>query len=153
MNYLLRGKYLEDFVVGDVFFTPARTVSEADVCAFACLTGDFNPLHMNEEWAKEHSVFKTRIGHGMFGVALISGLINQTGMMEGTTIAVIETHIKFTGPLMIGDTVVARCTVTEVKPSSKPGRGVLKLDCDLVNQNDDVSVKQEIVLLVKTRES
>ena len=151
MDYMLRGKYLEDFIVGDVFVTPARTVSEADVCAFACLTGDFNPLHMNEEWSKEHSVFKTRIGHGMFGVALISGLINQTGMMEGTTIAVIETHIKFTGPLIFGDTVAARCTVTEVKPSSKPGRGILKLDCDLVNQNGDVSVKQEIVILVKTR--
>jgi len=153
MNYPLRGKYLDEFTEGEVILTSARTVTEADTNCFAGLTGDYNPLHTNEEFAKENSPFKTRIAHGLLGLAIMSGLLNQTLTMEGTTLAFVETHAKFTGPLHFGDTVMVRATVKEVKPSSKPGRGILKLDVVLVNQDDKVVTEQEIVLMMKRKEA
>ena len=54
-EYQFRGLYLEDFEVGKEYFSPARTVTEADVSSFAGLSGDFNPLHMDEEFAKKNS--------------------------------------------------------------------------------------------------
>jgi len=152
MNYPLRGKYLDDFKEGEVILTPARTVTEADVSCFAGLTGDYNPLHTSEEFAKDHSMFKTRIAHGLLGLSILSGLLNQTGLMEGTTIAFIESNDKFTGPLRFGDTVMGHVTVKEVKPSSKPGRGILKLYCELRNQNDEVVIVQEQVLMMKRKD-
>jgi len=149
MNYLLRGKHLDEFSVGDKYITSARTITEADVACFAGLTGDYNPLHTNEEFAKEHSIFKTRIVYGMLGLSILAGLFNQTGMVEGTTIAFLESHEKFLGPIKFGDTVVGHIAVTEVKPSSKPDRGILKLECELRNQNNEITIWQEMTLLQK----
>lgn len=152
MQYPLRGKYLDDFKVGEVILTGARTVTEADVSCFAGLTGDYNPLHTSEEFAKDHSMFKTRIAHGLLGLSILSGLLNQTCLMEGTTIAFIESHDKFTGPLRFGDTVIGHITVMEVIPSSKPDRGILKLKAELKNQKDEVIIQQDQVLLMKRKE-
>ena len=150
----LRGKFLDDFKVGDTYLTPARTVTEADVCLFAGLTGDYNPLHTNEEWAKANSVFKTRIAHGLLGLTILSGLINQIGFMEGTTLAVVETREKFQGAIHFGDTLVGHVTVTEVKPSSsKPDRGILKKECELRNQKGEVVIWHEQVILMRRKVS
>lgn len=152
MEYVLRGKYLDEFSVGQQFVSPARTIAEADVACFAGLTGDYNPLHTNEEFAKEHSIFKTRIAHGLLGLSIMSGQLNQLGMMEGTTIAFIESTDKFVGPIRIGSTVVTKATVSEIKFSSKPGKGILKFEVELVDQDDNVAIKQSMTLMMKTKD-
>ena len=78
-EYQFRGLYLEEFEVGKEYFSPARTITEADVTNFAGLSGDFNPLHTDEEFAKQN-LFGTRIAHGALGFIISTGLSNQMGI-------------------------------------------------------------------------
>ena len=145
------GKYLEEFAVGEIIETAGRTVTEADIVFFAGLSGDYNPLHTTEEWAK-NTPMGGRIAHGILVAAIASGLRMQSRMTEGTAIALLDIKETFTAPTRAGDTVRCRMTITEVKPSrSKPDRGIVKYDCDVINQNDVVVIHQEIGVMVRRR--
>ncbi|MCR4805276.1 MAG: MaoC family dehydratase N-terminal domain-containing protein [Clostridia bacterium] len=149
-EYQPRGLYLEDFEVGREYVSPARTVTEADVVNFAGLSGDFNPLHTDEEFAK-NGPFGKRIAHGALGFIISTGLSNQMGIYEGTTIAFLECTVKYPKPLLIGDTVHAVVTPTETRRSSKPGRGILKQSLRLVNQDGVTVMESEQTLMMKAR--
>ncbi len=149
-DYQFRGLYLEDFEIGKTYYSPARTITEADVASFAGLSGDYNPLHVDEEFAKKN-LFGTRIAHGALGFIISTGLSNQMGIYEGTTIAFLEGTVKYPAPLMIGDTIHVAVTPTEAKHSSKPGRGILKQRLLLVNQDDKIIMESDQVLMMKCR--
>ena len=149
-EYEYKGLFLEDFEIGRTYFSPARTVTEADVVNFAGLSGDYNPMHVDEEYAKQN-LFGTRIAHGALGFIISTGLSNQMGIYEGTTIAFMECTVKYPAPLKIGDTVHVAVTPTEVKHSSKPGRGILKQSLQLINQDGTVVMESEQVLMMKSR--
>ena len=149
-EYQFRGLYLEDFEVGKEYFSPARTVTEADVTNFAGLSGDFNPLHTDEEFAKQN-LFGTRIAHGALGFIISTGLSNQMGIYEGTTIAFMECTVKYPAPLKIGDTVHCVIVPTEVRHSSKPGKGILKQNLKLINQDGVTVMESDQVLMMKSR--
>jgi len=93
MAYEGRGLYLEDFEIGKTYESPGRTITEADVVNFAGLSGDFNPLHMDEEFGK-NNMFGKRVAHGALGLIIATGMSNQTGLFEGTTIAFLELTAK-----------------------------------------------------------
>ena len=84
MTYAPRGRHFEEFTAGEAFTTAARTVTEGAVDSFAGLSGDFNPLHTDEESARQ-SAMKGRIAHGMLVLAVATGEANQLGIFEGTT--------------------------------------------------------------------
>ena len=149
-EYKFRGLFLEEFEVGKEYFSPARTVTEADVTNFAGLSGDFNPLHTDEEFAKQN-LFGTRIAHGALGFIISTGLSNQMGIYEGTTIAFMECTVKYPAPLKIGDTVHCVVVPTEVRHSSKPGKGILKQNLKLINQDDVTVMESDQVLMMKSR--
>ena len=139
MAYEPRGLYLEEFEIGRTYTSLARTITEADVVNFAGVSGDFNPLHMDEEFGKTNQ-FGRRVAHGALGFIVSTGLSNQTGLYEGTTIAFIECTVKYTAPLLIGDTVHIDITPIEIRHSSKPGKGILKQDLKLLNQDVYVNI-------------
>ncbi len=149
-EYQPRGLYLEDFEIGREYVSAARTVTEADVVNFAGLSGDFNPLHMDEEFAKQ-GPFGKRIAHGALGFIISTGLSNQMGIYEGTTIAFLECTVKYPAPLCIGDTVHVTVTPTEARHSSKPGKGILRQSLRLLNQNGTAVMESEQVLMMKSR--
>ena len=148
----MAGWYLEDFEVGKSYRSGGRTVTETDVVNFAGLSGDFNPLHMDEEFARTQSIFGHRIAHGMLGAVMMTGLSNQTGMFEGTTIAFLELNVRYPAPLEIGATVHLEMTPTTVRHSSRPGRGIRELDANLVDQNGTVVTQCKWTLMMKSRE-
>ena len=150
MAHQPRGIYLEDFEVGKVYESGGRTITEADIVNFAGVSGDFNPLHMNEEFAKT-TLFGKRIAHGALGFVISTGLSNQTGLFEGTTIAFMEMSLKYLAPLCIGDTVHVEMTPQEILPGKKPQRGILKLLVKLVNQEGTVIFESPQVLMMKAR--
>ncbi len=149
-NYTFRGLFLEDFEIGKEYVSPGRTITEADVVNFAGLSGDFNPMHTDEEFAKQ-GMFKTRIAHGALGFAISTGLSNQMGIYEGTTMAFMECTVKYCAPLRIGDTVRVCVTPTETRHSSKPGRGILKQFLRLVNQDGLTVMESDQTLMMKSR--
>ena len=142
MAYTPRGLYLDDFEIGRCYESAGRTITEADVVNFAGLSGDFNPLHMDEEFGKSN-LFGKRIAHGALGSAISTGLSNQTGLFEGTTIAFLEFTTKYTAPLCIGDTIHLEMVPVECIPSRKPERGILKINANLINQ-DGCVIQQSI---------
>ena len=109
----MRGLYWEEWEIGAEFESPGRTVTEADIVAFAGLSGDYNPLHINEEYCKT-TQFGTRIAHGPLVYAIAAGLLFQLHLYDDTLIAFLGfDSLKFTGPTKAGDTIRARINWTE----------------------------------------
>jgi len=150
MSYEFQGWYFEDWEDGYELWTASRTITEADIAAFAGVSGDFNPLHTNEVFAAT-TPMKTRIAHGMLAVAIATGLANQTRTMEGTTIALMSQTLNYKAPVFPGDTITLRLTVVGKKLSSKGGRGVLTLAMDVFNQRDEVVTDGQWVLMMKAK--
>jgi acyl dehydratase len=150
VEYKPKGLFFEDFEVGQEFATTRRTVTDGDVVNFACLTGDFNPIHIDEVTASE-GPFKKRIAHGLLGVAIMNGQMNQLGIFEGTTIAKAEDTNRYKAPIFIGDTVSTLIKIVGVKPSTKGGKGTVLADTYLINQRGEVVTESSNVILIKGR--
>ena len=117
------GKTIAELRAGD-FAEFAKTVTEADIILYAGITGDLNPAHINEEYAK-NTFFKTRIAHGMLCAGFISAAIG-TGLPGPGTIY-IRQELDFKAPVHIGDTITARVEVSEI--NTEKNRVVLKTSC------------------------
>ena len=144
--------YFEDFQVGQRFTTPARTVTEADIVNFAGVSGDFNPIHTDAEFAKG-TPFGERIAHGLLVLAMLTGLRQRTGHFEGTLIAWLEIRsYRFLKPVLIGDTVHGETEILEKRETSRPDRGILVQRVRVLNQKGEVVQEGEFVTLVRRRE-
>jgi acyl dehydratase len=142
------GLTFDQFELNDRFVSDGRTVTEADVVAFAGLSGDFNALHINAEFGKQ-TPFGERIAHGMLIVAMATGMANWLGIFAGTTIALVEQITRYKGAVRFGDTIHLELEVIEKKPSSKPDRGVVRFAARIRNQHEVVVVDGEWTLLMK----
>jgi acyl dehydratase len=148
MAYLPRGRYWDQFEEGETFTTAARTVTEGAVDLFAGLSGDFNPLHTDEETARQ-TPMKGRIAHGMLVLSMATGAANQLGLFEGTTLALLGMdRIRWTAPVRPGDTIHAELTVKEKKGSSKPDRGILVVEVSVKNQRGEPVMEAEWTTLM-----
>lgn len=146
-----RGLYFEQFAVGDSVTTAGRTITEADIVGFAALSGDWNAIHADAEFAKG-TLFGQRVAHGLLGLSVASGLAVRTGFIEGTVIAFREIgEWKFSRPIFIGDTIHVRATVTETKALPRLGGGSVAFNVEVVNQNGQVVQHGTWTMLVKTR--
>jgi acyl dehydratase len=140
--------FFEDLEVGNVWESSARTVTEADVVNFAGLTGDYDPLHVDHEYAAR-SPYKKTIAHGLLGLSLLAGLSSQCPRM--CNIAFIEIRQwKFLLPVFPGDTVHTITEVAELHAKGKRnGRVVWKRR--LVNQDQATAQEGVFETLVATR--
>ena len=123
----------------------AKTVTESDIVLFAGVTGDFNPVHIDAEAAKQ-SVFGQRIAHGMLSAGFISAVLGMR--LPGPGSIYLNQTLRFTKPVRIGDTVTARVEVVEVIAAKRRVR--LATTCR--NQNDEVVVEGEAVVMMEKRE-
>jgi acyl dehydratase len=143
------GRYYEEFDIGQRFTTPRRTVIEADIHTFAGLSGDFNPLHMDEVFAKE-SDFGGRITHGPMILGMAFGL-GSRDLLDGTVLGLLELGWKFTKPVRPGDTITVLVTVADKRMTSKLDRGVVQFELDVRNQNDETVQVGQAKLMVRLR--
>jgi 3-hydroxybutyryl-CoA dehydratase len=147
-----RGRYWEDFRVGEVLVTGRRTVDAGDVSRYAGLSGDFNPLHTDEEFART-TPFGTRVAHGILTLAISNGQQNLAGWFEGTTLALLGLDkVRFTVPVRFGDTVHTAMTVHETRETSKPDRGVVSFDVVVKNQRGEAVCTYETSVLMRRRQ-
>jgi acyl dehydratase len=145
-----RALHFEDFEVGAETVTDSRTVTEADVVAFAGLSGDYNPLHVDAEFARS-TPFGERIAHGLLGLAIASGLMSRTGAIEGTALAFLGTDWRFTAPIKLGDTITVRSRVADKRETSHADRGIVRFAVEVVNQHGEVVQTGTHTLLMKRR--
>jgi acyl dehydratase len=139
-----------DLHVGMSFRSPGRTITDADLVAFAGLTGDYSELHTSEVYARA-SQFGRRVAHGMLGLAYAHGLMwPRTGELRATAIAFLGiTDWKFTGPIFVGDTIFVNYRIAELRDSkSKPTQAIAIFDVEVVTHDDHVVQRGRKALLV-----
>lgn len=148
---LRRGYYFEEFEIGRKFTTPGRTMTEADIVAFAGLSGDYNLIHTDAAYA-EDTPFGKRVAHGLLSLSVISGLAVRSGFMEGTVLAFREiTGWKFSLPVFIGDTIHAEIEVKSAKALPRLGGGALDLEFKVKNQEGKMVMKGTWNVLVQSK--
>jgi acyl dehydratase len=147
----MQTKFLEDLSAGDTFVSAARTVTESDVVAFAGLSGDFNPIHTDVEFAAD-SPYGQRVVYGLLGLSILTGLLDRTGLFSGSAIAMLGIRDwKFCAPVFIGDTVKFRLTIVDVRRTGNGDRGVVQRYFELLNQRDEVVQHGHIDIMVRAR--
>lgn len=148
------GKYFDEWVIGEEYVTPARTITETDVVMFAAMSGDYNELHTSDEFGKT-TPFGKRIVHGLLGLAISHGLLFRLGILEGTAIAFLSIDSwQFKVPIFFGDTIHVKVKVIDKKASSsKPDRGVIKLKLQIIKQDGSVAQEGIKTLMVKREQN
>src|SRR5207248_714142 len=130
--------------------TARRTLTEADVMAFAGISGDFNPLHTDETFVRERTPFRGRIAHGLLVLAISSGLRSE--LVDVESVAYLSAQREFVAPAYPGDTIQAKWNVEESRPSrSRPGTGVVTFRVEVVNQDGEIVQRGTDVWLVAAR--
>lgn len=124
------GKKVTDLKIGDKEFVQ-KTISETDIYLYAGITGDLNPAHINEEYAK-NTFFKGRIAHGMLTAGLISAVIGTK--LPGPGTIYLAQELKFTAPVRIGDTIKAEAEIAEINTE----KNIVKIKTTCTNQHGDV---------------
>jgi acyl dehydratase len=150
-QYKPRGLYFEDFEVGQKSYTVGRTITESDIVAFAGLSGDYNQIHTDSQFA-ENTPYGQRIAHGLLVTSVASGLIAQSGLIEGTVLAFREiNNWKFAKPTYIGDTVRVEVEVQKTKALRRLGGGAVEIALSVLNQKDEVVMKGVWTVLMVSR--
>jgi acyl dehydratase len=143
--------YFDDVEVGMRFESPSRTITEADIVNFAGVSGDFNPLHTDEVFAKG-TIYGRRIAHGVLALSVVTGLRQRMGTFDGTLMGFLEIRSwRFRAPVFPGDTIRAITSVAELRETSKPDRGVMVQGIEVLNQDGDIVQDGEFVTLLRRR--
>jgi 3-hydroxybutyryl-CoA dehydratase len=145
-----QGRYFEEFQVGDVILSQARTITEADITGFAALSGDYNPLHTDATFASA-TPYGQRIAHGLLGLSVASGLAARTGFIDGTARAFTSLTWRFKAPILIGDTIHLSATVSRARAVAALGGGVVYLDVAVLNQRGETVQQGEWSLVISSR--
>lgn len=146
-----RGMYFEEFQAGQKITSAGRTITEADIVAFAGLSGDFTTIHTDAEYSKNTPAGQ-RIAHGLLVLSVASGLAAQTGVLEGTVIVFREiSEWKFVQPVFIGDTIHVEMDVTETKALPRVGGGTVAIELKVKNQHDQAVMKGTWTVLMASK--
>ena len=144
------GYTYDDLHVGMAFRSPGRTITDADLVAFAGLTGDYSELHTSDVYAKS-SEFGRRVAHGMLGLAYAHGLMwARTGELRETAIVFLGIDDwRFVAPIFVGDTIFVNYRIAELRDSkSRPTQAIATFHVEVVNQNGGVVQRGRKALLV-----
>jgi 3-hydroxybutyryl-CoA dehydratase len=136
------GYFIEDLKTGQSA-SFAKTVTDADIVLFAGVSGDTNPVHLDQTFA-EKTPFKTRIAHGMLSAGFISTVFGTK--LPGPGSIYMSQTLRFKAPVKIGDTVVATCTVTEIIAEKR--RAMFSTICKV---GDTVVIEGEAMIMVPSR--
>jgi 3-hydroxybutyryl-CoA dehydratase len=141
--------YFEDVEVGQEWESPGRTITEADVVNFAGLSGDFNPIHIDHEFARG-TPFRRPIAHGLLVLSVASGLGLYAPPMR--TVAFVQIRDwQLRGPVFVGDTIRVRGKVLEKEVRGRGRRGAVTWGRAIVNQEGKVVQEGVTVTLVEGR--
>ncbi len=144
-------RYYEDMAVGEAYESPSRTVTETDLVNFSAFSGDWSPVHSDEEFCRK-TPYKTRIVHGLLGLALTEGLkFRIPAFATARYMASLYWNYKFSAPILIGDTVRLTVKIQSKRETKKPDRGIVIEYVTMLNQRNEVVGEGEHGLMVYRR--
>ncbi len=144
------GLWFEEFVEGVKVESRGRTITEADIVMFAGVSGDFNPMHTDAEFAKA-TQFGQRVAHGALIFSIGTGLAYAMNILEGTVIAFLGFEMKLRAPVFLGDTIKLTGSVVKRRAMPTAGGGIVTLDIQIVKQDGSVVQKGEWTVMVKSK--
>lgn len=140
-NYMDEPRWFDQVAIGDTWRSQGRTITEGDVVNFACLTGDFNPLHVDHKFCRG-TPFGRPIAHGLLGLSLVAGLgSNSPAMHTAAFMRVVEW--KFLHPIFFGDTVYVQTEVIDKQPGGRK-HGLVVWRRQLINDENGIVVQQGV---------
>ncbi|MEN8097884.1 MAG: MaoC/PaaZ C-terminal domain-containing protein [Chloroflexota bacterium] len=151
-NTIKTGRYFEEFSVGDKVISVGRTITETDIVQYAALSGDYDQIHTDAEFAS-NSFYGQRVAHGMLVLSIAIGLAVRTGFIEGTAIALRNLDCKFSAPTFIGDTIHTEMEVTSLRPFPRLGGGAVELDVKVLNHDDKIVSRGSLNVLIANKPS
>jgi acyl dehydratase len=149
----MRTHYFEDFEAGESFESAGRTITEADLTLFSMVSGDWNPIHADAEFARG-TRYGQRVVHGALGIAIATGRLHELGIFERSAVAMIGLrNWMFREPMFVGDTVRLRLTILAKALGSSGRSGRVERRFELINQRDAVVQEGESDVLVLVRDA
>lgn len=146
----IAGKCFEDWQVGDEYITMARTVTLTDVEIYCNLTGDYNSMYTDEEFAKKE-IYGTRIAPEFLIHSISTGQVNQTRLFEGTTLAFVGLDIDFINSVKPGDTIITKGRLVEKRETEKTKRGIVNFYVEVLNQRNEIITKSNRYIMLQRR--
>jgi acyl dehydratase len=146
-----RPLYFEDLQTGMEFESAGRTLTETDIVNFAGLSGDYNQIHIDAEFAAA-TPHGGRIAHGLLVLSILSGLSTRTALMIGLSeqiVGLLNLECRWKRATKAGDTLHVRLRIDELRPTSNEKNGVVTLRRDAINQDGDIVMESEWKLLVR----
>ena len=145
----MQQKYFEDFVLGETFDIPSKTLTESHFLMFAAVTGDNHPIHYDRDYCHVRG-FPERLAHGyLVTVQTVLGASTLSPFLEESIVAFLEQSSRFLKPVFVGDTLRPQLTVAELTP--RRTTGLVKLRATIQNQNDDLVLDGHHAYIVKKR--
>lgn len=141
--------YMDDVEEGQSWISTARTITEADIVNFAGISGDFNPIHMDHEYAR-NTPYGKPIAHGLLTLAVTSGLSINSPPIRTLAFVSIKDW-QFLEPVFIGDTIHIRSTLLEKEVRGRGRRALLTWQCEVLNQQEKVLQRGITTTLVEGR--
>lgn len=140
--------FFDDIEVGEHFISGGRTITETDIVNFAGLSGDFNSLHIDEEYMKK-TIFGKRIAHGLLILSIQSGLIRP----DISVIAFLGiSEWNFRKPVFIGDTIHVRLKVIEKRKTNKIDRGIIVWKREIYNQKKEIVQEGKTIVMINRKQ-
>ncbi|WP_167042341.1 MaoC/PaaZ C-terminal domain-containing protein [Salinibacterium sp. ZJ454] len=144
-------RYFDDFEIGEQFLTQGRTISDVELTMWAMFSGDMNPFHIDDVYAKEHSLFGGRFPQGLMAVGIASGLYERMGLFVGTGLAMTGQTITYRKPVLVGDTIYVRLTVAGLRPHPRRPAGTVTFGYEIIDSESTVFVDGEWGILLASR--
>lgn len=144
-------EFFEEFTVGAEYTTHARTITETDIVTFVNLFGFHEPLFIDMEFVKNNSLFGSRIAPGSFTFALSEGMAIQSGLVKGGMALLGVQEMKIPAPLRRGDTIRVKVRILAKRETSKPDRGVVTSEQQVINQKGEVLLEYMVNRMIRRR--
>jgi acyl dehydratase len=141
--------FYDDLAVGRVFTLPARTITESDLVGFAMLSGDWNPIHTDHEFARG-TIYGQPVVYGLLILIMMTGLLDRSGIFSGSAMAMLDiTEWRFEKPVFVGDTLHATVEIVSKRLTSRGDRGVVDRLFRIINQRGEVVQIGHIGLMIR----
>jgi acyl dehydratase len=146
-----RGRYFEDFEVGQVIETMGRTVTEADLVNFIGVSGMFEELFINREFAENESIYKRRLVPGALTYAIQEGLSVQLGLIHRTGLAFLGLELRIPAPTLVGDTIHVEIETIDKRETRQRDRGIVTYRHTVKNQRGETVMVADIKRMIQRR--
>jgi len=144
-------EFFEEFEISAEYKTHARTITETDIVSFVNLFGFHEPLFIDMEFVKNNSIFGSRIAPGSFTFGLSEGMTIQSGLVKGGMALLGVEEMKIPAPLRCGDTVHIKVKVLAKRETSKPDRGIVTSEQQVINQKGEVLLQYTVNRMIRRR--